>query len=311
MDLCQLGADKFSTSNTATGSITTVLPVRTNRSCNALSFSSTKSNLLAVGLDKIRGDSSLIIWDVNQASGSGSWTTGSLNAGRSSAQVKSDRLAVQRYATGENINSVAFLPNSADLLIAAVGNLWLRQYDLRVNSDQHILSTPPMKVQGIAIDPLDPQRISSFAENMVMVWDSRRLSGPLLTFSLRDAMADGTQYYSTDHFVHVEFSSVQRGNLATLTREANHVRFWDVQQTPTFETSQVDKERVLKEAQRDALRSSKLSRLSWAASSTILPWNASPETSTPPVQLLSGSSNMVLANTRRSKLLELTRARFR
>ena len=41
------------------------LPVRNSRSCNALAFSIADPNHLAVGLDKVRGDFSLIIWDIS------------------------------------------------------------------------------------------------------------------------------------------------------------------------------------------------------------------------------------------------------
>ncbi|KIL59700.1 hypothetical protein M378DRAFT_996956 [Amanita muscaria Koide BX008] len=40
------------------------LAVRNSRACNALSFSTADPNYLAVGLDKVRGDPSLVIWDL-------------------------------------------------------------------------------------------------------------------------------------------------------------------------------------------------------------------------------------------------------
>lgn len=295
--MCRLEANRFSTDGAVSGGIITTLPVRPNRACNALSFSREKPNYLAVGLDKVRADSSLVIWDIDHASGNR--TSGTATGGRTSSQARQDRFSVQRYATGESINSIAFQQNSADLLVAA-GNLWLRQYDLRVN-DQHVQQAAAMKVLGIALDPLEPQRLCSFGENAVMVWDSRKLSSPLITFTLRDAAADGAQYLSSDHFAHAEFSPVHRGKLATLTKEANHVRFWDLRHTLPFDVQSEDNDQGFRDSQKDLFRSSKLSRLSWAASSTILPWNAPADQSAPLSQPLLKNRSMILANTAHSE----------
>jgi hypothetical protein len=45
-----------------------VLPVKSSRACNVVKFSPTHPNLLAVGLDKARNESCLMVWDVSQAS---------------------------------------------------------------------------------------------------------------------------------------------------------------------------------------------------------------------------------------------------
>lgn len=44
-----------------------VLAVKSSRACNVVKFSSTHPNLLAVGLDKARNESCLMVWDVSQA----------------------------------------------------------------------------------------------------------------------------------------------------------------------------------------------------------------------------------------------------
>ncbi|KAG2179533.1 hypothetical protein INT44_006380, partial [Umbelopsis vinacea] len=44
-----------------------VLPVKSSRACNVVKFSTTHPNLLAVGLDKARNESCLMVWDVSQA----------------------------------------------------------------------------------------------------------------------------------------------------------------------------------------------------------------------------------------------------
>lgn len=44
-----------------------VLSVKMSRPCNVVSFSKTNPHLLAAGLDKVRNDPCLLVWDVSQA----------------------------------------------------------------------------------------------------------------------------------------------------------------------------------------------------------------------------------------------------
>ena len=44
-----------------------VLGVKMSRPCNVVSFSQSHPNLLACGLDKVRNDPCLLVWDVSQA----------------------------------------------------------------------------------------------------------------------------------------------------------------------------------------------------------------------------------------------------
>ena len=50
--------------------------------------------------------------------------------------------------------------------------------------------------------------------------------GPVIVFSERDAMADGSVVVGSH--VAIEFSATRRGVLASLGREAAYVRFWDI-----------------------------------------------------------------------------------
>ncbi|KAH8119136.1 WD40 repeat-like protein [Phellopilus nigrolimitatus] len=302
VELWRLEANRYANNNVVSGGPELSLPGRSTRNCNALAFCSEKPNLLAVGLDKVRGDPSLVVWDIESVAAAAAATGnkyGSSNV-RSSAAMRTERPHFQ-YALAEVVTSVAFLPFSTDLLVAGVSNLWLRLFDLRVTTGLHVAQAPASKLHGIVTDPFDSHRISCYGEGTVTVWDSRKITQPLLTFTSKDAAADGARHFPSDTFSNVEFSPVRRGMLATLTRDANHVRFWDIQRTPSFETRQSSDDQTQKDSTRESARSSRLSRLSWAAPSTMLPWSASPEQPRSPSEPPAGVDNAVLTNTSKTK----------
>lgn len=98
-----------------------VFPIRNQRYCNAVAFST--QGLLAAGLDKVRNDFCLNIWDVNQRlSVSGSRGYGS------------DRHALEplwKLASSEPISSIKFFKDQPDTIVAGVKGQFVRIYDLR------------------------------------------------------------------------------------------------------------------------------------------------------------------------------------
>lgn len=238
-----------------------------------------------------------MIWDIAAAAA----TVARSSNARVSTTTKTERPIVQQYALAESVSSLTFLPENPNTLVAGVSSLWLRLFDLR-SATLHIAQAPAAKVSGIVTDPFEKHRFACFSETSVTIWDCRRFVSPLLTFSLKDAAADGARRSSPDSFTNAEFSPVRRSQLATLTRDANHVRFWDIQKTPSLEAPRESEDTTYRRTNStEASRSSKLSRLSWAAPSTILPWNAPsehPRTSTS--ESLTNVDNVVLSNTRRS-----------
>jgi hypothetical protein len=133
--------------------------VRNSRSCNALAFCNVDPNYLAVGLDKVRGDSSFIIWDIQSA-------TPSLPLSKSSTLEK-DAIAMrpqpqiaranvvchctnrrvlasvlQQYVPTDIVSTLSFLPRSTHLLLAGISARWLRLFDLRT------LTTTTTNIEG-------------------------------------------------------------------------------------------------------------------------------------------------------------------
>ena len=260
------------------------LPVRSSRACNALSFSSADPNYLAAGLEKVRGDCSLVIWDISSSKPALSFDNAStLGAGKESLEStrpsppiprgdfgpKTDARILQMQAPTEVVSSLAFAPDTHYLLWAGISHRWLRLFDVRTLLPA--TTNVATKVQGIATDPFVPNRIATFGDGVVSIWDSRRLPQPILTLSEHDAYGDGAKpYLNPSTFTTIEFSSVRRGTIATLERDSTHVRFWDLQEAQFHE--------VTKERSRDSsLSGSRTSggKLSWANPSSMLPWTAS------------------------------------
>jgi hypothetical protein len=290
------------------------LPIRNSRSCNALAFSDADPNYLAVGLDKVRGASSLIIWDISTFTSSLTLSIIAPNnvtplSPRPLPQIpkldhqatsRMDQHILQRHAPTEVVSSLAFLPSSTHLLLAGISHRWLRLFDLRSQTTGINVAS---KVHGIATDPFDPHRVACFGDGVVNVWDARKLHQPLLVFSERDAIAGGTRPRPGSVYANIEFSSTRRGCLATLEKDSSYVRFWDLAEVKmhSAEENMAGGGRVpdveIKTSPRDSTRAS---RRSWAAN---LPWPAGDKQLSPKQKdtfELSSQSSFTVSDTRRS-----------
>ena len=95
-----------------------VFKVKSTRSCNAVGLNT--QHWIAIGLDKVRNDFCLNIWDVNQKSSS---------SGKSYGKTTDEPL--HKLAGGEPITSLRFFQNQPQLLAAGVKGQFVRLYDLR------------------------------------------------------------------------------------------------------------------------------------------------------------------------------------
>lgn len=330
IDLFRLEASKYANRNNvlSTGP-TTTLPVRNSRSCNSVAFCNVDTNYLAVGLDKVRGDCSLLIWDIATTSPILSIVSDSqhqrldpdahnhiqiqpaLGTRRPQPQIyrgdvgpRVDPRVLQQHAPTETVSSVCFLPQSTHLLLAGISSRWLRLFDLR--SPVLSMTNVASKVQGIVTDPFDPHRIACFGDSMITVWDARKLPHPLLSFTECDAAADGARPRAEQNggYGGIEFSSTRRGMLASLEKDASIVRFWDMVgvQPPmyTFDGAVLDESKTREVG--------KVGRRSWAN----LPWPAG-QHQTPPSpkeQSEAALASVVLHDTRRTKAFTRALASF-
>lgn len=85
--------------------------IKHQRKCNTIAFNT--KNYLATGLDRVRNDFCLNIYDVVQPN------------------LSSQSEPIKKLGSGEQVSSIKFFNSQPDLLIAGVSRQFLRLYDLR------------------------------------------------------------------------------------------------------------------------------------------------------------------------------------
>ncbi|KAG0640454.1 hypothetical protein HOY80DRAFT_1069223 [Tuber brumale] len=137
------------------------LAAKHQRPCNGISFNCT-GQFLATGLDKVRNDFCLNIWDVNQRLGE--------RVGPNSDTGK----PLRQLATSETISSVCFIRDDANVLLTGINYRAIRTWDLRESPNNQLVSMCTSRCAiGITLD-LDPNYFASYSEDSaVAVWDRR------------------------------------------------------------------------------------------------------------------------------------------
>ncbi|KAJ5774270.1 hypothetical protein N7457_009166 [Penicillium paradoxum] len=201
-------------------------PVRNQRYCNAVAFS--VHGLVASGLDRVRNDFCLNIWDVNQrlspAGGSKGFTE-----------------PLRKLASSEPITSIKFFRDQPDTIVTGVKGQFVRIYDLREGPGNPSLQFPTRCVHNLAIDWLDENYIASCIpsnESTICVWDRRvgsRLTSPSMGSSASAAdSGQATAALELKNVFHPEssiwslrFSKTNRGSLAALSSNG-HFKTYDI-----------------------------------------------------------------------------------
>ncbi|KAL9111874.1 MAG: hypothetical protein Q9227_003724 [Pyrenula ochraceoflavens] len=218
----------------STAQETLSLPVRNQRYCNAVAFSN--NGLLASGLDKVRNDSCLNLWDLNQRS----IAVGALSPG-------SDRSNVEPYirlANSEPITSIKFFPGQPQLLVAGIEKRYVRIYDLREPSGNAPLQFATRCVHNIAIDSKNEDFFASCApgnDATICIWDKR--SGGRDSSSSLTGHGDLTQpalelKKVTDAqgaIWSLRYAKTKRGNLGVMTN-TGHLKTYDTVHAPAAES---------------------------------------------------------------------------
>lgn len=147
---------------------TVTLAVKHQRACNSVSFSS--NDLVAAGLDKVRNDFCLNIWDIR------------------SAGTTSKPTPIRQLASSDGVSSVKFFSDQPNQIMAGVGYKWVRIYDLRDSPNNPAFSAASRHVHGLYGDNKDPNYFASYSDDgAVVVWDrrmgrSQALTEPVLTY---------------------------------------------------------------------------------------------------------------------------------
>lgn len=191
------------------------------RQCNTLAWNPLDSNWLAAGLDKHRADFSVLIWDI-----SSKYTphdTVPMEKVRLSTGDNETSMVVTKplYELGQNdaCLSLCWLPRDQKLLLAGMHRN-LAIFDLRNTNQKIFVNTKA--VQGVTVDPHFHDRVASFFEGQVAIWDLRKFEKPVLTLTEQPKPLSKVAWCPT-----------RTGLLATLTRDSNIIRLYDMQHTPT------------------------------------------------------------------------------
>ena len=142
------------------------LPAKHQRLCNAVAFS--RTGLLAAGLERVRNDFCLNIWDVNQR-----LPAVMSPGGRSS---KGFVEPYRKFASSEAISSIKFYSAQPEVLVAGIKGRGIRIYDLRENTGSPSLHFQTSCVHNIAIDPLDQNYFACAGvpkDTTIQIWDLR------------------------------------------------------------------------------------------------------------------------------------------
>jgi WD repeat-containing protein mio len=196
--------------------------IRNQRLCNSVAFST--QNLLAAGLDKVRNDVCLNIWDLQQRLP----PSGSRGFGKD--KLNSDPL--HKLASSEPITSIKFFQSNPQLLVAGVKGQFVRLYDLRDPLPGGSVQFATRCVHNLAIDPCDEDYIAScypVSDPTICIWDRRYASrsnsapvgystaghgdagSPEASLELRNAVDNPGSIWS------LRFSKTQRGCLGVLS----------------------------------------------------------------------------------------------
>ncbi|KAJ9155102.1 WD repeat domain-containing protein [Pleurostoma richardsiae] len=157
------------------------LGLKVSRTCQAVSFST--SGLLAVGLDRVRSDQCLHIWDVNRLSSGISTSVSGFGP-----HVEPFTDPVRRLEASMSISSVKFFEDNPNTLVVGIRGQGLRIHDLREEASSY--NFPTRCNNNLAIDYADPNYFASSALDQpgIMIWDRRARSRPVASASYLDAV---------------------------------------------------------------------------------------------------------------------------
>lgn len=209
-------------------------PVRSERFCNAIAFNI--QGLLAAGLDRVRTDYCLNIWDLQQQLPSGSTSGFVTSSGRTYPEP------LHKLASSEPITSIKFFRNEPRTLVAGVKGQFVRLYDLREAPASASMQFTTRCVSNVAIDPMDENYFAScYPSNgaTICIWDRRAGSRPPMAqagfFSaasgestpLRTSLELKNATEAPGSIWSLRFSGTRRGCLAMLS-SAGHFKTYDI-----------------------------------------------------------------------------------
>jgi len=183
---------------------------KTPRQCNSVAWSTSMPNHLAAGFDKVRQDTAVSIWDINQYRDSST----------------ADPLI--ELCHGEAAVAIAWAPSLPFTLAVGTSFKWLRLNDTRGIWNR--ASAPSVMahnkvVKGVCFNPERPWQLATHSdEGEIKIWDIRKLDVP--TIRIKSPKKNLTN---------IAWSP--EGSLAGIAHEEKHMIIWDVGSNDDFESS--------------------------------------------------------------------------
>ncbi|KAL3964451.1 hypothetical protein ACCO45_001455 [Purpureocillium lilacinum] len=152
------------------------------RTCHAVAFNNT--GLLAVGLDRVRMDQSLQVWDVNRLSASENQKKGFPSDASSLVEPRT------RLEPSVSVSSLKFFEDSPQTLVAGIKGQGVRMHDLR--DPTSVVTFQTKCNNNLAIDYADQNFFASSALDHpgVMIWDRRATARPVASHTYLQAVEE-------------------------------------------------------------------------------------------------------------------------
>ncbi|KAJ0289089.1 hypothetical protein Brms1b_000075 [Colletotrichum noveboracense] len=157
------------------------LGLKMTRTCQAVAFNT--EGLLAVGLDRVRMDQCLHIWDVNRLSSMDKSAKGF------SKDMHSFTDPAYRLEPSVSVSSVKFFEDNPKTLVVGIKAQGLRIHDLR-EPNIGVVTFQTKCNNNLAIDYADQNYFASSALDQpgIMIWDRRATSRPVASHSYLGAV---------------------------------------------------------------------------------------------------------------------------
>ena len=186
-------------------------------------------NLLACGLEKVRGDMSIKIWDVNSIG----YAT-SLRPGNSESRT-ADRIGSLNVAPairpetvvspllslliGENCHDISWNPDNPSQIAVTTGYRSIRFFDTR-SATQNTAQIPfahSRNAWGLSFDPFNGKLIASHGDDGIKVWDLRKDSAAVYHVRTQKLVSS------------IRWSPTRKGLLVCVCKDDDMVRLWNLQ----------------------------------------------------------------------------------
>jgi hypothetical protein len=185
---------------------------KVNRPSNTVAWNPMNNSQIAVGLEKIRGDFSTLIWDVQHG--------GTKKKGEASRPAR-------QLANAESVVALSWLPGQPQCLATGTGLKWLRMYDLRTsNAQPRSVIAHSKSVHGVKFDKLRPHMLATFSEGSnepIKIWDVRRLGA-----EAKPAVVLQPAYGQLNKVTHLAWLPTRAGILATSGPKQPWIALWDI-----------------------------------------------------------------------------------